>query len=261
MPKPRHRLRYWSMAVFSVLIALLGLLLIVVGPDGETRRTGIMCVLFFGLGPLHYLAGPALTRSGPGTICAGRVDTSVGSEGAFVFPTPRSKTLALLASAIGLAGGSALLFIAEGGWVVGACAAVFGLFLVLAVYRALRPQRVAITPTRVVVNGTEIPWDVVDGVDLYEMPAGRTSVDMVGIDATDPDAIVRPGWQRVVGRLGRRLSEYDVVVGADSFAGSGESVVDALRLYRGSADRRRRIGDERELTQLRDTLEERIARA
>jgi hypothetical protein len=51
------------------------------------------------------------------------------------------------------------------------------------------------------------------------MPAAQTSVDMVGIDTSDPDAIVRPGWQRVIGRLGRRLSDYDVVAGADREAG------------------------------------------
>ena len=42
---------------------------------------------------------------------------------------------------------------------------------------------------------------------------------MVGIDTSDPDAIVRPGWQRVIGRLGRRPSDYDVVAGADREAG------------------------------------------
>jgi hypothetical protein len=113
----------------------------------------------------------------------------------------------------------------------------------------VRPQRIAITPTRVVVDGTEIPWQAVTDIDLHEMPAAQTPVDMVGIDTSDPDAIVRPGWRRAIGRLGRRLSAYDVV-GADSFAGSGESVVDALRLYRRDACRRRRIGDERERRRL-----------
>ena len=100
------------MAVMSVLTTLLGFLIIVVAPDGETRLTGVMCVLLFGLGPLHYLGGPRTKRTAEPP---------------------------------------------EGGWVVGACAAVFGLFLLLALYRAVRPQRVAITPTRVVVNGTAIP--------------------------------------------------------------------------------------------------------
>lgn len=42
------------MAVFSALCTLVGLVLIVVGPDGKTRLTGVMCVLFFGLGPIPW---------------------------------------------------------------------------------------------------------------------------------------------------------------------------------------------------------------
>jgi hypothetical protein len=137
MPKPRHRLRYWSMAALSVVTTLLGLLLIVVGPDGDTRLTGVMCLLFFGLGPLHYLGGV---------------------RGRLRLPHP----------------------------------------------------------------ALEDAWEAIDDVDLYEMPAGNTTVDMVGIDAVDPDEIVRPRWMAVIGRLGRGMSAYDLVVGADSFAGSGE---------------------------------------
>jgi hypothetical protein len=261
MNKPRHRLRFWAMAATSVVCSLLGILLLVVGPDAETRRTGVMCLLFFGLGPAGYLGGPLLTRRGPGTVARDRVETSAGSEAAFVFPAPRAKRGAQLIGALGLAGGTALLYITAGGWVLAACVVVFGLFLLLAIYRMVRPVQVVLTPTRVVVGSVEAPWEAIDDVDLYEIPAGHTTVDMVGIDVLDRAELVQPRWMALIGSIGRRMSAYDVVVGADSFAGSGESVIDALRLYREDADRRRHIGGERELTQLREVLGESAARA
>ena len=73
---------------------------------------------------------------------------------------------------------------------------------------------------------------------------------MIGIDATDPDRIVRPRWMALIGRWGRGLSAYDIVVPADSFTGSGEEVIEALRLYHRDAGRRRHIGGEEELARL-----------
>ena len=55
-------------------------------------------------------------------------------------------------------------------------AAVLGLFLLLALYRCFRPQRLVITPTRVVVGREEIPWDAIDDVDLSELPAGSGAI-------------------------------------------------------------------------------------
>jgi hypothetical protein len=66
----------------------------------------------------------------------------------------------------------------------------------------------------------------------YAMPAGHTTVDMVGIDARDPAEIVQSRWMALILRLGRNLFAYDLVVGADSFAGSGDEVVDALTTYK-----------------------------
>src|SRR3954470_2518997 len=234
------------MAATSVVCTLLGIVLLALGPDAEARRTGVMCLLFFGLGPVGYLGGPLLTRRGAGTIEIGRA----GSEAAFVFPTPRSKRMAQLIGAFGLAGGAALLYVMTGGWVMAACAALFGLFLVLALYRTIRPVRLVITPTRVLVGSSQIAWEDIDDVDLYAMPAGNTSVDMVGIDAKDPRDIAQPRWMALILRLGRNLSAYDLVAGADSFSGSGEEIVAALKAYKRDARRRRSIGSEEELTRL-----------
>ena len=239
MGKPRHRLRFWAMATGSVVFSLLGLLLIVVGPDAETRRTGVMCVLFFGLGSVGYLGAPLLTRRGPGTTRLGRA----GAERAFVFPAPRSKRLAQLTGMVGLAGGVVLLYLSAGGWVLAACVVVFVLFLLLSLYRMARPLRLVITPTRVLVGSSEIRWEAIDDVDLYEMPAGSTTVDMVGIDAKDPADIVQPRWMALILRLGRNLS-------ADSFTGRGEEIVEALKTYKRDARRRRAIGSEEELARL-----------
>jgi hypothetical protein len=112
-----------------------------------------------------------------------------------------------------------LLYLAAGGWVLAACVALLGLFLMLAVYRTIRPVQLVITPTRVLVGSSVISWEAIDDIDLYEMPAGHTTVDMVGIDARDPAEIVQSRWMALILRLGRNLPAYDLVVGADSFAG------------------------------------------
>ena len=231
------------MAAGSALFTLLGLVFVVVGPTSENRQIGVMCLLLFGLGPAVYLGNPLLTRRGRGEIRLGRA----GGEPAFVFPTPRSKTALQLTSAIGMAGGTLLLYFYAGGWVLAACSVLFGLFLLLALYRAVRPQRLVLTPTRVLIGSTQIPWEGIDDVDLYEMPAGHTTVDMVGISASD---LTQPAWMRLIGRLGRGLSEYDVVVGADSLSRTGEEVIAVLRRYRAHPAERRRIGDEGELARL-----------
>jgi hypothetical protein len=89
----------------------------------------------------------------------------------------------------------------------------------------------------------------VAGAELYEMPAGQATVDMLGVVATDPDAAV---WTRgrALGRLGRRMAGYDLTAGADSFAGEGEDVVAAILRYRDEPERRRAIGGEEEHARL-----------
>lgn len=51
------------------------------------------------------------------------------------------------------------------------------------------------------------------------------------------------------------MTDYDICVGADSFAGTGEDVVNAIRRYRHDRDRRRRIGSQEELASLHRLLD------
>ena len=46
------------------------------------------------------------------------------------------------------------------------------------------------------------------------------------------------------------MTAYDLCAGADTFAGTGEEVVDAIRRYRDDPGRRRHIGSEEELARL-----------
>jgi hypothetical protein len=234
------------MATFSVVFTLIGLATLVLGQDAGQRLSGLMLVLFCGFGSVGYLGGPLLTRRGRGTIARGRA----GTEPAFVFPVPRSKRLAQLVGTAGLAGGCVLLYVIAGGWVLALCMVVFVLFLLLASYRGVRPVRLVITPTRVLVGGSQIAWENIDDIDLYEMPAGNTTVDTVGIDAKDPADIVQARWKALILRLARNLSAYDLVVGADLFAGAGEEIVEVLKTYKRDARRRRSIGSEEELARL-----------
>ena len=111
-------------------------------------------------------------------------------------------------------------------------------------------MRLAITPTRVLVGSSEIRWEAIDDIDLYEMPAGQTTVDTIGIDAKDPADIKQSRWMALILRLGRNLSAYDLVVGADLFAGDGEEIVATLKTYKHDARRRHAIGSEEELARL-----------
>lgn len=259
MTKPRRPFKFWAMAVGMGVFTLLGLLLLLV-PESEVRLTGLACILFFGVGGLGFLSGPMLTRQGAHTIRRERLETSAGSEAAFVFPTPPAKRWAMTVAAAGMAGGGVLIAILAGGGIIIAAAAIFVLFFVFMLLSASRPQFLALTPSRIVASaaaGTaELPWEAVADAELYEMPAGQTTVDMLGIAATDSDAVV---WTRgaVLGRFNRRFSAgYDLVVGADTFAGEGEDVVAAIRRYRDEPDRRRAIGGEHEHARLTRDLGE-----
>jgi hypothetical protein len=257
VPKPRRPLKFWGYAAIVGVFTLCGLLLLVVGPDAETRLTGLVSILFFGLGGLAFLGGPLLTRRGPGTVRAERVSTSAGLEPAFVFPTPAAKRWAMTVGAGGMAAAGVLMVFLGAGWIGILAAAVFGLFFVFMLWTARRPQRLVLTPTRIMADagaGTvELPWEAVEDVELFELPAGRTTVDMLGVSATDPGAAV---WTRgaLLGRMSRNMTAYDLCVGADTFAGSGEDVVEAIRRYRDDPAGRRRIGAEGELGDLHRLL-------
>ncbi len=258
MPKPRRPFKFWTMAVTSVLATLVGLALAVLGDTAGQRLSGVAVALLAGLAPAPYILGPLLSGSGPGTVLCGRVRTSAGSESAFVFPTPRAKRIATLASAVGVAGGCAALLAAGGGWVLIVVTALAAVYLGFALAGRAR-QRLVLTPTRVVLAGplttVELPWEAIDEVEIFETrPSSGTTADMLGVTATDPDAVVWTRGERL-GRLARGVTDYDICVGADSFAGTGEDVVNAIRRYSHDRDRRRRIGSQEELASLHRLLD------
>jgi hypothetical protein len=258
VPKPRRPFKFWTMAVTSVLATLVGLALAVLGDTAEQRLIGVALALFAGLAPAPYILGPLLSGSGPGTVLCGRVRTSAGSETAFVFPTPRAKRIATLARAVGVAGGCAALLAAAGGWVLIVVTALAAVYLGFALAGRAR-QRLVLTPTRVVLAGplttVELPWEAIDEVEIFKTrPSDGTTADMLGVTATDPDAVLWTRGERL-GRLARGVTDYDICVGADSFAGTGEDVVHAIRRYIHDRDRRRRIGSQEELASLHRLLD------
>jgi len=117
--------------------------------------------------------------------------------------------------------------------------------------------RLALTPERIVARSAmgkvELPWKALARVELGVLPGGRSSVPVLGIVATRPGAAVwtRGGW---LGRLNRRMTPYEVSFKANAFAGDAETILRAIKRYQGNARRRRSIGDEAELTQLREAL-------
>jgi hypothetical protein len=256
--RPHRPFKFWTMAVTSVLATLVGLALAVLGDTAEQRLIGVALALFAGLAPAPYILGPLLSGSGPGTVLCGRVRTSAGSETAFVFPTPRAKRIATLARAVGVAGGCAALLAAAGGWVLIVVTALAAVYLGFALAGRAR-QRLVLTPTRVVLAGplttVELPWKAIDEVEIFETrPSNGTTADMLGVTATDPDAVLWTRGERL-GRLARGVTDYDICVGADSFAGTGEDVVHAIRRYIHDRDRRRRIGSQEELAGLHRLLD------
>lgn len=54
----------------------------------------------------------------------------------------------------------------------------------------------------------------------------------------------------LIRRVGGGPSAYDLVVGADSFAGGGAEIIAALKTYKRDPRRRRSIGSEEELARL-----------
>jgi len=135
-----------------------------------------------------------------------------------------------------------------GAWLI-AGTVLLCLVLIWSLISLRRTQLLALTPTRVVVvtpaGAVEVPWAAGVDAEIYAMPSGQATVDMVGLVATDPAAAI---WSRgrVIGLVNSRLSRYVVSVAADSFAGEGEDVAAAIRRYAGDPDARRRIGGEEE---------------
>lgn len=238
MPRPRRPFTFWAMAILFVFFSLFGVLVIVTGRDTGGRLSGVTILLVFGFGGFAYVSGPAMTRHGPATVRRDRVQTSAGSEPAFVFPSPRAKRRAAVIGLGGIAVGTVgMLAITGGGPFLIAGTVLLCLVFVWALIALRRPQLLALTPTRVVAvlpsGAVEVRWDAGVDAEIYPMPTGHANVDMVGIIAADP-AAASP------------VSRYLVSMGADSFAGEGEDVVAAIRLYAADPEARRRIGGEEE---------------
>jgi hypothetical protein len=200
-------------------------------------------------------------RRGPGAVRCERVQTSAGSESAFVFPMPRGRQLAVTVLMLVITCGGVVVI---GGWLGILCTALFGLFFLLSLHSLVRPQRLVLTPTRLMVSanlGTvELRWEAVRTVEIYAMPGGRSTAAMLGVAAKDPDAATWTRGRRF-GRLCRRLSHYDLTVGAETVAGEPEDVVNAIRRYQRDARRRRAIGSEEEHARLLRELRETAAPA
>ena len=238
------------MAILAALFCLFGLLVVVAARDVGGRLVGVALVLIFGLGGFGYLSGPVLTRHGPATVRRDRVQTSAGSEPAFIFSVPRTKRRATSIGLAGIAVGTAGALVLSGGSPFLIAAAVLACLVIVWVLISLRrPQLVALTPTRLVVasptSAVEVPWEAGIVAEIYPMPTGKVNVDMVGIVTADPAAVT---WTRgrTLGRVNSRLSGYVISVGADTFTGEGEDVVAAIRYYAADPDARRRIGGQDE---------------
>lgn len=260
MARPRRPFTFWTVAILLALSCLFGVLLMATGRDAGGRVLGaFIFLLFASLGFLH-LSGPGFTRHGPRTVRCERIETAAGSEPAFVFPSPRAKRRA---SALGLGGVAiatvGMLVMTGGGPFLIAGTVLLCLVAAWVIVSLRRRQLLALTPTRVVVatlSGTvEVPWTAEVDAEIYRMPTGQATVDMIGLRAADRAAAIwtRGRW---IGPVNSAMSSYVVSVGADTFTGEGEDVVAAVRRYAGDSAGRSRIGTEDEHGRLLRALEE-----
>lgn len=237
------------MAALTALFVLVGLVLVVVGPDADNRLTGLACLLFFGLGGVGYLSDELPWRR-EGIRC-GEVRTSAGPEAAFLFPSGTSRQWRTILGVGGLAAGSALM-IPLGRVTLGAvCAGFFGLgFLVLLALG--RKPRLVLTPARILAKvgraRVELPWEALGAVEYEEMLTGDSTTAMFGITARDGGAAV---WTH--GRAYRRMvrkAGYDLMALAEGTGASPDVLAAAILRYRDEPERRHRIGSEEEHARL-----------
>jgi hypothetical protein len=259
MGRPRHRVQTWASLAFAAFCILLGLLIVFVGwSDPELRYGGFALILFLGVGPLGFAGAPLLGGRGARPVLCERVETSVGSESAFVFPAPRARQRAQAVGSFGMAAGCAM-FIPAGNPAVGiGCTIIFGPFFLFMLFLASRPLRLALTPTRLLYSSAtktaELPWTALDGCVLFETSRGAgAATDIVGVAATDPGATTWTRGRRMA-VADRNVSGYEFTMPAEGFAADAEAVIDAIHTYRDDAGRRRSIGTEEELAQLRESL-------
>jgi hypothetical protein len=160
---------------------------------------------------LAHVSGPALTRHGAVTVGRERVDTSVGSEPAFIFPSPRAKRRATAIALGGIAVGTVgMLAIMGGSAFVIAGIALLCLVAIWSLIALRRRQLLALTPTRVVVEmpaGTvEVLWDAGVDAEIYPMPTGQATRRCVTSGTDRPSAAANMSW----GRFSRRSRPHSV---------------------------------------------------
>lgn len=137
-----------------------------------------MILLVFGCGGFAYLSGPALTGHGSRTVRRGRVETSAGSEPAFIFPSPRAKRRASVIGLGGIAIGIVGMLVMTGGgaWLI-AGTVLLCLVFIWSLISLRRTQLLALTPTRVVVvtpaGAVEVPWAAGVDAEISRCRAGR----------------------------------------------------------------------------------------
>ncbi|WP_028062870.1 hypothetical protein [Solirubrobacter soli] len=220
--------------------ALLGAVLLIAGPDSDTRVVGAISILFFGVGGLA-LALPLLSREGAAAVKI----VDVGSERGFLLPVARAKQLVLVAAAGGMTAAGVLIALSASLIVGLVCAITFGAFLAIGLVQLGGARGLALTPTRVRLLGwgdAELDWDAVEGAGVITLSRSR----ILGISATDPRRVRRRGW-RVVSAINRRLAIADLVLPADQLAGDAERAADLVNTYLRDPFRRARIGEPDEL--------------
>jgi hypothetical protein len=200
-----------------------------------------MLFSMLGVGGLAAVAQPLLSRRRPEVWRLG----SEGGEPALVIRTPRAKRVLGAVACAGMLLGSALL-ITVGGVVPGVLGVVvFGALLVLMAATMRRSRHLSLTPARLVLTGptehVSLAWDALAEAFVYEMPAGRTTMTMIAIRATDPAAVVRRR-ARWYGRLNRSFTGFDITWGAYDLEAEPENVIDALEIYRTAPLRRAGLG-------------------
>jgi hypothetical protein len=228
-----------------VLFTVGGLAMAVSG-DGDTRRGGIVVLLFFGLGGVAFIVAKS---KGSG---AGLAVETVRWEGmpqrALVMPVRPGKWLTTMLALAGMGTASLLMGIwsdvfTDPGehplfiWLVGFGGGGFLLLMAMAHLLALRngAPRLALLPTGLAMTGgpsqSFIPWEAVTDVGTFEMAIRRAALRMVAVKVVDPTAIRRPLLTRVLMVGQRYFYGSDVNLPEVDFALDAEQIASLVRAY------------------------------
>ena len=223
------------MWVATLGFSLIGLLLLVVGPDLQARLVGSSCLLLFGLGGAWYLR---FTREQPvpdPVVVVDRTDLLGISEAALELPlVPRASAMAVFAVMLLLG-----LILSGIGVVSGEAAALFwgGLLTVLALYLTVAQMRSRGTRQRVVltqsgvgfehpVSSMAVRWADIEGIGLYV----HNDVVNIGIEA-QPQAVVQRTGSRMLAKLSRGLSGAALSIPMPGLQADPDRLLEALNAY------------------------------